>query len=558
MFFLDKIRQQKLLSLTLLVFTLSVGIVIGTLANTGVFAARAQNTAAPDATPLVIPAAVSQPNELSRLAKRLEPSVVNISTDYTPKQAVAGHNNRRSAPDQEEDEDEGAMDLFKRFFPNGPGGGGGGGGGQPGLPQRAYKREATGSGFIVDKNGYILTNNHVVDKADHIKVKLPHDQTEYRAKLIGVDVETDVAVIKIDAGHGLIPIKIGNSDAVQVGDPAVAIGSPFGLEATVTSGIVSATAREVAGSQQFQRFIQTDAAINPGNSGGPLLNINGEVIGINTAIATQSGGYQGIGFALPINTAVNVYNSIIRSGKMTRGSIGIRFTKYEKNGELLKALGLKEGVLVETVNPGGPSDKAGMKSEDVIVAYNGKPVKDGDDLVGRVSQTPIGSNATVTVDRGGKRMDLKLVIADREAQMLALDDPRYSKKNSEEEVTKAESHQQAKFGIKIRALNDAEKDSEALRDKKGIVVAQVIEGSFAEDIGLLEKDVVVSINRQPVGSVEDVSRIQSTLKVGDAVAFRVMRPNPNAGRAQSRSGAAAGPSSQYVAFYVSGTLPASQ
>ena len=554
MLFLDKIRQQKLLSLTLLVFTLSVGIVIGTLANTGVFAARAQNSTAPDATPLVIPAAVSQPNELAKLAKRLEPSVVNISTDYTPKQTSAGRNNRRPAPDQEEDDDEGAMDLFRRFFPNGPGGGSGGA--QPGLPPRAFKREATGSGFIVDKNGYIITNNHVVEKADHIKVKLPHDQTEYRAKLIGVDVETDLAVIKIDAGHALIPIKVGNSDGVQVGDPAIAIGSPFGLEATVTSGIVSATAREVAGSQQFQRFIQTDAAINPGNSGGPLLNINGEVIGINTAIATQSGGYQGIGFALPINTAVNVYNSIIRSGKMTRGSIGIQFTKYEKSGELLKALGLKEGVLVEKVNSGGPAEKAGMQPEDVIVAFNGKPVKDGDDLVGRVSQTPVGSNATVTVDRGGKRLDLKLVIADREAQMLALDDPRYSKKN-EEEITKAESQQQAKFGIKIRVLNEAEKDNEALRDKKGIVIAQVIEGSFADDIGLQEKDVVVSINRQPVGSVEDVSRIQSTLKVGDAVAFRVMRPNPNAGKAQPR--AAAPPSSSpYVAFYVSGTLPAGQ
>ena len=554
MFFLDKLRQRKLLSLTLLIFTLSVGIVIGTLANTGVFAARAQNATAPDATPLVTPPAVSQPNELSRLAKRLEPSVVNISTDYMPKPAAVGRNNGHPTPDQDEDGDEGAMDLFKRFFPNGPGGGGG----QPGMPQRAFKREATGSGFIVDKNGYIITNNHVVDKADHIKVKLPHDQTEYRAKLIGVDVETDVAVIKIEAGHPLIPITVGNSDAVQVGDPAVAIGSPFGLEATVTSGIVSATAREVAGSQQFQRFIQTDAAINPGNSGGPLLNINGEVIGINTAIATQSGGYQGIGFALPINTAVNVYNSIIRSGKMTRGSIGIQSKKYEKNAELLKALGLKEGVLVEAVNAGGPSEKAGMKSEDVIVAFNNKPVKDFDDLVGRVSQTPVGSNATVTVDRGGKRMDLKLVIADRELQMLALDNPRSPKKESEAEASKAELQQQAKFGIKIRALNDSEKDSEALHNKKAIVVAQVIEGSFAEDIGLQEKDVVVSINRQPVGSIEDVSRIQATLKVGDAVAFRVMRPNPNAGRAQSRPGAGSSTANQYVAFYVSGTLPPSQ
>jgi len=535
MFFLDKMRQQKLLSLSLLIFTLSVGIVIGTLANTGVFAARAQNSAAPDATPLVIPAAVVQPNELSKLAKRLEPSVVNISTDYMPKAAVAGRNKGKPAPDQDEDDEEGAMDLFRKFFPNGPGGNGE----TPrNLPPRAYRREATGSGFIVDKNGYIITNNHVVEKADHIKVKLPHDQSEYRAKLIGVDVETDLAVIKIDAGHPLVPIKIGNSEAVQVGDGAVAIGSPFGLEATVTSGIVSATGREVAGSKQFQRFIQTDAAINPGNSGGPLLNINGEVIGINTAIATQSGGYQGIGFALPINTAVNVYNSIIRTGKMTRGSIGIQFTKYEKNGELLKALGLKEGVLVEKVNPDGPSDKAGMKPEDVIVAFNGKPVKDGDDLVGRVSESPIGSQASVTVDRGGKRMDLKLTIGDRDQQLAALDPTRQLKEPGEE-TSKAEAQQQAKFGITIRALSEAEKESEALQDKKGVVITQVMEGSFAEDIGLQEKDVVVSINRQPVGTIEDVRRIQGSLKVGDAVAFRVMRPNPGAGRAQSRSRTAA-------------------
>jgi serine protease Do len=551
MFLLDQMRRQKLLSLSLLIFTLSVGIVIGTLVNTGVWAAKAQNITAPDAAPLVIPAAVNLTNDLAKLAKRLEPSVVNISTDYTPKPGAAGRN-RRNAPYQHEDEDEGAMDLFRRFFPNGPGGNGE----QPrsGLPNRALRREATGSGFIVDKNGYIITNNHVVDKADHIKVKLPHDQSEYRAKLIGIDVETDLAVIKIDAGHPLVPIKIGNSDAVQVGDGAIAIGSPFGLVATVTSGIVSATGREVAGSQQFQRFIQTDAAINPGNSGGPLLNINGEVIGINTAIATQSGGYQGIGFALPINTAVNVYNSIIRSGKMTRGSIGIQFTKYEKNGELLKALGLKEGVLVERVNAGGPAEKAGMKSEDVIVAFNGKPVKDGDDLVGRVSQSPIGSNATVTVDRGGKRMDLKLIIADREEQLAAVDDPRYQKKSEGEEITKADAQQQAKFGISIRALNDTEKDNASLQDKKGVVITQVQEGSFAEDIGLQEKDVVVSINRQPVGSVDDVRRIQGTLKVGDAVAFRVMRPNPLAGRAPSRSAGA----SPYVGFYVSGTLPSTQ
>ena len=188
-----------------------------------------------------------------------------------------------------------------------------------GLRRERFRRARSSGrhriGFIVDKNGYILTNNHVIEKADAIKVKIPNDQDEYRAKLIGYDLETDLAVIKIDTKKPLTPARVGNSDAVQVGDWAIAIGSPFGLEATVTAGIVSATGRDIEGAQQFQRFIQTDAAINPGNSGGPLLNISGEVIGINTAIATQSGGYQGVGFALPVNTAAAVYNSIIRSGK---------------------------------------------------------------------------------------------------------------------------------------------------------------------------------------------------------------------------------------------------
>ena len=240
---------------------------------------------------------------------------MSISAPST-RQRPAPRRRGQPAPD-EEDEDEGS-DLLRRFFGNrAPEGA---------LPPRAFKRSATGSGFIVDKNGYILTNNHVIEKADTIKVKIPNDQDEYRAKLIGYDLETDLAVIKIEAHKPLAPARVGNSDAVQVGDWAIAIGSPFGLEATVTAGIVSATGRDIDGAQQFQRFIQTDAAINPGNSGGPLLNINGEVIGINTAIATQSGGYQGVGFALPVNTAAAVYNSIIRSGKMSRGSLAFNST----------------------------------------------------------------------------------------------------------------------------------------------------------------------------------------------------------------------------------------
>src|ERR1700728_3763865 len=267
-------RQQKLLSLSLLLVTLSIGIVIGTLVNTGVHAARG-GQASPDASPLVVPSAVQLGNEFSKLAKKLEPSVVYITADYTPKVAENPHSRGQGDEEQGEGNDDG-LDLFKRFFRNGPPSG-------EEQPQRAFKQEQSGTGFVVDKNGYIITNHHVIAKVDHIKVKLHGDDTtEYRARVVGIDPETDLAVIKIDPRNPLVPVSIGNSDAVQVGDWAVAIGSPFGLEASVTAGIVSALSRDIGGPLQLQRFIQTDAAINPGNSGGPLLNIRGEVIGVNT------------------------------------------------------------------------------------------------------------------------------------------------------------------------------------------------------------------------------------------------------------------------------------
>jgi serine protease Do len=530
MFSLQRLRQQKLLSLSLLLFTLSIGIVIGTLISTGVNAAKTQ-VAAGDAVPLITPAVSKMPNnQFVELAKKLEPTVVNIGTDYTPRVR------RRSGPPAEEDEDEGS-DLLRRFFRNGP---------PDAVPPRQNRRHATGSGFIVDKNGYILTNYHVIERADTIRVKMPNDTGEYKAKLIGFDVETDLAVIKIDAGRPLAPARIGNSDSVQVGDWAVAIGSPFGLEATVTAGIVSATGRDIDGAQQFQRFIQTDAAINPGNSGGPLLNIGGEVVGINTAIATQSGGYQGVGFALPVNTAVTVYNSIIKTGKMSRGSIGIGFKKYEKASELMKGLGLKEGVIVESVSPGGPSEKAGIQADDIITSFNGKPVKDGDDLVNRVSQAAIGSDAAIGVDRNGKKIDFHVTIGDREEQLAASEDPRYRRPERGETTGTPTSQQQAKFGISIRPTNDTERHNSGI-DKGGVVVTQVQENSFADDIGLQERDIVVAINRQPVSSFDDVKSIQQKLKSGDAVAFRVLRPNPFAARQQSVP--------QYQGQYIAGTLP---
>src|SRR5690242_19110213 len=320
MSFLNKIKTQKLLSFSLLVFTLSIGVLIGTLVTTGVKAAKDQ--AAPGATPLTIPNPVQLSSAFSQMAKQLEPSVVNISSTYVHK-AVQPRSRRQQQQPDEEGDDNGMQDFFERFFGNPFGGPPSAG------PRRSY---SLGSGVVVDKNGYIITNDHVVAKATRVQVKFNGDPTEYEAKVIGTDTPTDIAVLKVDRAS-LVAAKIGNSDAVQVGDWAVAIGSPFGFQATVTAGIISAKSRDIPGDNTmnsgFQHFIQTDAAINPGNSGGPLLNINGEVIGINTMIASRSGGYQGIGFALPINTAVKLYNQIIKTGKVTRGSIRTQLSADE-------------------------------------------------------------------------------------------------------------------------------------------------------------------------------------------------------------------------------------
>jgi serine protease Do len=542
----ERIRQQKLVSTALLLVTLSIGIVIGTLVNTGVNAARNQQNA-PDATPLVIPHAQELGNEFTKLARKLDPSVVNITADYTPKPGAA--RGRRGQP-QEEDSDgaDDNSDLFHRFFGRGNGGGD--------LPQQVFKREQSGTGFIVDKNGYIITNHHVVadsqgGSVDHIFVKMHGDSTEYRARVIGIDIETDIAVIKIDnPKHPLSPVTVGNSEAVQVGDWAVAIGSPFGLEATVTAGIISATGREVPGAQQFQRFIQTDAAINPGNSGGPLLNIRGEVIGVNTMIATQNGGSQGVGFALPINMVAKIYNDIIKDGRVTRGSIGVTFVNHENPEVLLRAMGFDHGQIVDIVKKGGPADKAGIKEQDIITGLNGQPIVNGQDLIARVAETPVGTPITLNVDRDGKKMDLKLVVQDRVA--VYADNPDIAGQNATPaETTKiaptAAVAGSIKFGFYPRVVSEEER--ELTPDKHGVTVTRVEPGTFAQEIGMMEHDIIIAINRQPVGSVEDVKRIQSTLKPGDPVTFRVVRSAQGAGGRGRNAGG------QSAAIFLTGTLP---
>jgi len=272
------------------------------------------------------------------------------------------------------------------------------------------------------------------------------------------------------------------------------------------------------------------------------LNIRGEVVGVNTMIATQSGGYQGVGFALPINTAVKVYNMIIKTGKVTRGSIGVSFSNVD-NPDLLRALGVEHGVVVSGVQQGGPAEKAGVKPEDIILAVDGKPVKSGDDLVSRVAETPVGTEVTITVDRDGEKRDFPVVIGDR-AKVFA-DDPRFSYYRREEEPSRGEDTG-AKFGISVRNLSPREREEMDLQDDRGILVTRVEMGSFAEEIGLREGDVITSINREPVSSVDDIKNIQRTLSTGDPVAFRMMRSIPTDVR---------GRRTQWQSFYAAGTLP---
>src|SRR5215471_3494100 len=374
-----RLKANRLAYAVSILLTLAVGILIGTVISFSVKGKEAQNRSS-DATPLSVPAPRELSNAFSQIAKQLEPSVVNINTE-----SVIKNPHRRSRPGNPNDDQGGGEenpfeDFFNRFF----GGPGGQGQGIPGGPDggSGIRERSLGSGVIVDAKGYILTNRHVVEKADRVRVRLFEDPVgvQHDAKVIGTDQETDLAVIKVELNRSLPAAKMGNSDSMQVGDWVLAIGSPFGLNATVTAGIVSYKGRNIVPNRQFQSFIQTDAAINPGNSGGPLVNMAGEVIGINTAILTETSSYAGVGFALPSNTVVQVYNQLIGpEHRVSRGSIGIEFAA-QPNPAIAHVYGA--GVTVANVVAGSPADQAGLKVGDTITAVDGRAVKTGDELVG--------------------------------------------------------------------------------------------------------------------------------------------------------------------------------
>ena len=486
-------KSRKLTATLLVVLTLAVGILIGTVISGQVAANRA--TGVDGATPLAIPDPVRLSSAFASIANRVEPAVVNISTTQ-----VIDRGRRRRNPQQRPRQNDPFQDFFDRFFDS--------------PDQGTSAERSLGSGVLVDKKGLILTNYHVVDGATKIQVQIHGNPRPYTAKLVGVDEDTDLAVIKIDAGKDLPIATLGNSDAVQVGDWVLAIGSPFGLQATVTAGIVSAKDRSGV-SRQFQRFIQTDAAINPGNSGGPLVDMAGQVIGINTAIMTGSRGYEGVGFALPSNIAIHVYNQLISAGRVTRGSIGISFQEERSsNPVLLKELGVPYGMVVETVEAGSPADKAGIQAGDVITEINGKPVRTGNDLVNPIAQTPIGQKVRVTRVREGKQLETTITVEDR---TKVFPNTATASNDGPDDSTASE------FGLRVEDLNSERARKLNLESQRGVLVTEVEPASFAEDVGFARGDIIAEINKESIGSLADYRRATAKLKPGQNVLYKVLR-----------------------------------
>ena len=408
------------------------------------------------------------PFSFADLAEKLKPSVVNISTTKTVRSGVLRSPFGQGSPFGR---NFGGDDFFERFFGD--------------MPQRQFKQKSLGSGFIISHDGYIFTNNHVVEQADKILVKLS-DGKEYEAKVIGKDAKTDIALIKIKPNDSLPVAETGDSDKLRVGDWVLAIGNPFGLEQTVTAGIVSAMGR-VIGAGPYDNFIQTDASINPGNSGGPLFNMEGKVVGINTAIVAQG---QGIGFAIPISMAKTILPDLKAKGKVSRGWLGVSVQDISE--DIAKSMKLKDrsGALISDVFKGDPADKAGLKSGDIVTEVNGKPVKDTHELLMMIAGFRIGETIKIKIVRDGQEKVLPITIAER---------------TEKSEMASAQKSGEA-FGMTVQEITPEIAQHLGLTIKKGLIVVDVQEETVAEEVGIQPQDIILQVNKIKVTTMKEYQK----------------------------------------------------
>jgi serine protease Do len=432
---------------------------------------------------------VMAPRSFSEVAKAVSPAVVNISTEKVVKGGIRTFRHFQSPFGK----DDPFHDFFEKFFGD--------------RPEREFKERSLGSGFIIDKEGHIVTNHHVIENADKIKVKLTNGK-EYDAEIVGRDPKTDIALVKAKGLRGAQTIQLGDSDALEVGEWVVAVGSPFGLEHTVTAGIVSAKGR-VIGSGPYDDFIQTDASINPGNSGGPLVNMKGEVVGINTAIVSRSGGNVGIGFAIPANMARGIIEQLQTSGSVTRGWLGVSI--QDLTPELADYYGLKDakGALVGEVFEGDPADKAGIKAKDVIIGVDGKEIEDSRDLSRTIAEVPVGRKVRIKVLRQGKEHTFHVNIVKRteEKETLAAKEPR----------------EEMDLGMTVSPVTPQLARQFNLSETEGVVVVNIEEGSPADEAEVREGDLILEIDRRPVTTLEDYHALIKKVKEGETVSLLVRR-----------------------------------
>jgi serine protease Do len=432
---------------------------------------------------------LSYPESFNQLAENSSPAVVNIRTIKTIKGGGRVFRQFKKGPFGEDDP---FHDFFDRFF----------GDERP----HDFKQRSLGSGFIINKDGYIVTNNHVVENADKIEVILK-DEKEYDAEIVGRDANTDLALIKIKPDRDLPVLLFGDSDALKVGQWVVAIGSPFGLEHTVTAGIVSAKGR-VIGSGPYDDFIQTDASINPGNSGGPLINMQGKVVGINTAIIA---GGSGIGFAIPINLAKNIVDQLKSSGEVIRGWLGVGIQDISKQVAEYYGIKSKKGVLVTEVFPDDPADKAGIEPQDIILSINGIEVGTSREITSMIADLGVGETVKIQVLRNGKTKTFKVKIAKREETRIS--------------AISTHKEKQTELGISVENVTPEIARRFNLKDAKGVIVSAVEPDSKAEEAGVRRLDIIKEINHKSIATVSDLNKLISEIKKDEPIRMFIWRTN---------------------------------